>query len=144
MLKNLVENSIKFTPPGGRVTVSLSVEPAAPGADGQGIDEQGADGKADDEVVVLSVSDSGIGIPPEHLDRVFERFYQVDAARSGAGGRGTGLGLAIVKHAVAGLGGTVRLQSEVGKGTTVTCLLPQSPPEPAAAAAATALAERGA
>jgi signal transduction histidine kinase len=59
------------------------------------------------------------------LDRVFERFYQVDAARSGTAGRGTGLGLAIVKHAVAALGGTVRLASIVGKGTTVTCVFPQ-------------------
>jgi two-component system phosphate regulon sensor histidine kinase PhoR len=76
---------------------------------------------------VVSVADTGIGIPAEHLDRVFERFYQVDAARSGSAGRGTGLGLAIVKHAVAALGGTVRLESVVGRGTTVTCTLPQDP-----------------
>ncbi len=74
---------------------------------------------------MLSVSDTGIGIPPEHLDRVFERFYQVDPARSGSAGRGTGLGLAIVKHAVAALGGSVQIQSTVGAGTTVTCVLPQ-------------------
>ncbi|HEX8325224.1 MAG TPA: ATP-binding protein, partial [Tepidisphaeraceae bacterium] len=60
-------------------------------------------------------------------DRVFERFYQVDPARSGSGGRGTGLGLAIVKHAVAVLGGRVSLTSTVGRGTTVTCILPRSP-----------------
>jgi len=106
VLKNLVENSIKFTPPGGSVTIALN---------------------AADQAVALSVADTGIGIPPEHRDRVFERFYQVDPARSGTAGRGTGLGLAIVKHAVAALGGTVRLESTVGKGTTVTCLLPQSP-----------------
>ena len=76
--------------------------------------------------VQLGVTDTGIGIPPEHADRVFERFYQVDPARSGTAGRGTGLGLAIVKHAVAMLGGTVKLESTVGRGTTVTCLLPQS------------------
>jgi len=83
--------------------------------------------------LLLAVADTGIGIPLEHRDRVFERFYQVDPARSGTAGRGTGLGLAIVKHAVAALGGAVRLESWVGKGTTVTCILPQ---ENAVAAAA--------
>jgi two-component system phosphate regulon sensor histidine kinase PhoR len=105
VLKNLVENSVKFTPSGGNINIALI--PAEGG-------------------VALVVADTGIGIPPEHRDRVFERFYQVDPARSGTAGRGTGLGLAIVKHAVAALGGTVRLESTVGKGTTVTCLLPQA------------------
>jgi two-component system phosphate regulon sensor histidine kinase PhoR len=107
VLKNLVENSIKFTPPGGAVTCEVAR-----------VDDGGS--------IVLRVSDSGIGIPPEHLERVFERFYQVDPARSGSAGRGTGLGLAIVKHAIAALGGTVQIESVVGKGTTVTCVLPQS------------------
>jgi two-component system phosphate regulon sensor histidine kinase PhoR len=107
MLKNLVENGIKYTPPGGIVTVSLSqVNGETPGA-------------------LLTVSDTGIGIAPEHIDRVFERFYQVDSARSGSAGRGTGLGLAIVKHAVLALGGTVKLESTVGAGTTVSCTFPQ-------------------
>jgi two-component system phosphate regulon sensor histidine kinase PhoR len=110
VLKNLVENSVKFTPPGGSIILSL-------------IELNNKEKPA----VQLTVTDTGIGIPPEHLDRVFERFYQVDAARSGTAGRGTGLGLAIVKHAVAALGGTVQLQSTVGKGTTVTCVLPQDP-----------------
>ncbi len=105
VLKNLVENSIKYTAAGGSVTVSVEIEPTA---------------------VIVKVSDTGIGIPPEHLDRVFERFYQVNAARTGSSGRGTGLGLAIVKHAINGLGGTVRLESSIGLGTTVTCTLPQS------------------
>jgi len=77
-------------------------------------------------VVTLRVADTGVGIPPEHIDRVFERFYQVNAARSGSAGRGTGLGLAIVKHAVAALGGSVQIDSAVGQGTTVTCVLPQT------------------
>jgi len=118
VLKNLVENAIKFTPPGG--SVSLMFHRAEPG-------------HGDEEPpVLLSVADTGIGIPPEHLDRVFERFYQVDAARSGSAGRGTGLGLAIVKHALAALGGTVEIKSTVGEGTTVTCSLPQAEvaPEP--------------
>jgi two-component system phosphate regulon sensor histidine kinase PhoR len=112
VLKNLVENSIKFTPSGGRVTVSFQQSPPSPGAPGPN--------------VTLTVADTGIGIAPEHIERVFERFYQVDAVRSGSAGRGTGLGLAIVKHAVHALGGTVRLQSAVGAGTTVTCEFPQT------------------
>jgi two-component system phosphate regulon sensor histidine kinase PhoR len=116
VLKNLVENSVKFTPGGGSITVSFAstqihTRPA----------------------VVLEVADTGCGIPSQHLDRVFERFYQVDAARSGTAGRGTGLGLAIVKHAVAALGGTVNLESTVGVGTVVTCTLPQTAPAAAAA-----------
>jgi two-component system phosphate regulon sensor histidine kinase PhoR len=130
-LKNLVENSIKFTPPGGAVTVAvrLIAAPRPAGVNGPPAGDA-AGGAADASPApageaLITVSDTGIGIPPEHLDRVFERFYQVDSARSGSAGRGTGLGLAIVKHAVAALGGTVRLESRVGRGTTVTCVLPQ-------------------
>jgi two-component system phosphate regulon sensor histidine kinase PhoR len=108
ILKNLVENGVKYTPAGGKVTVCLTQS---------AIDEN--------PQVFLSVADTGIGIAPEHIDRVFERFYQVDAARSGSAGRGTGLGLAIVKHAVNALGGAVKLESAVGAGTTVTCAFPQ-------------------
>jgi two-component system, OmpR family, phosphate regulon sensor histidine kinase PhoR len=107
ILKNLVENSIKFTPAGGKVSADVI--------------ENG------DSSVSLIVADTGIGIPQQHLERVFERFYQVDPARSGSAGRGTGLGLAIVKHAVHALGGTVDLNSAVGTGTTITCRLPQTP-----------------
>ena len=121
ILKNLVENGVKYTPVGGKVTVSLT--PA--NGDGNGIHQAEPNGR--NSMVLLKVSDTGIGIAPEHIDRVFERFYQVDSARSGSAGRGTGLGLAIVKHAVLALGGSVTLQSEVGVGTTVTCVLPQSP-----------------
>ena len=105
VLQNLLDNAIQYTPPRGHISVAASAGPRE---------------------AVITVADTGIGIPPEHRDRVFERFYQVDPARSGTAGRGTGLGLAIVKHAIAALGGTVRLESTVGKGTTVTCLLPQA------------------
>jgi signal transduction histidine kinase len=118
ILKNLVENSIKYTPAGGKVMVSLTTI---------------EDGRA-----LLTVADTGIGIAPEHTDRVFERFYQVDSARSGSAGRGTGLGLAIVKHATLALGGTVKLESTVGEGTTVMCTFPRHElPRTAAAAAVT-------
>jgi two-component system, OmpR family, phosphate regulon sensor histidine kinase PhoR len=112
VVKNLVENSIKFTPGGGKVMVT--VRQVAP------------------ELVTVAVADTGIGIAREHIDRVFERFYQVDAARSGSAGRGSGLGLAIVKHAMHALEGSVKLESTVGVGTTITCQFPQPESDEAA------------
>lgn len=117
VLKNLVENSIKFTPPGGKVSVSIEYAPVSPTST--------TGTPSDGPAVIVKVVDTGIGIAPEHLDRVFERFYQVDPARSGSAGRGTGLGLAIVKHGVHALGGSVQIRSTVGTGTTVLCTLPQ-------------------
>ena len=70
------------------------------------------------------VQDTGIGIPKEHQDRIFERFYRVDKSHSKASG-GTGLGLSIVKHAVAYHHGTVQLESQPGKGTTITVTIPR-------------------
>lgn len=104
ILKNLLENSVKYTLAGGKVTLAFESTATAN---------------------QFKVIDTGIGIPPEHLERVFERFYQVDSARSGSSGRGTGLGLAIVKHATSALGGTIQLQSQAGKGTTATLELPK-------------------
>jgi signal transduction histidine kinase len=75
--------------------------------------------------VAVGVRDTGIGIPPEHIGRIFERFYRVDAGRSRAEG-GTGLGLAIVKHLVEGHGGRVRAESSVGHGTTIWAEFPDS------------------
>jgi signal transduction histidine kinase len=72
---------------------------------------------------LLSVSDTGIGIPPADQERVFERFYRVDKARSRTQG-GTGLGLAIVKHIVENHGGHVTVRSEVGQGSTFSVTLP--------------------
>ena len=74
--------------------------------------------------VTLTVRDSGIGIPPEHQERVFERFYRVDKSHSRESG-GTGLGLSIVKHAVQSLGGIIDLDSIPGCGTTVSITLPK-------------------
>ena len=76
------------------------------------------------ENAVISVADTGIGIAPEHQSRIFERFYRVDKSHSKASG-GTGLGLSIVKHAVAYHHGTVQLESQPGKGTTITVTIPR-------------------
>jgi len=103
VLRNLIENAIRFTAPGGFVALSV---------------------KRVDGDIRLEVADNGCGIPPEDQERVFERFYQVARARSGAD-RGTGLGLSIVRHAVAAMSGTVELESAVGKGTRVTVSIPQ-------------------
>jgi two-component system phosphate regulon sensor histidine kinase PhoR len=102
IVDNLLINAITYTPEGGRIEVGIGLQ----------------NGSA-----VLHVSDTGIGIPREDLDRVFERFYRVDKARSRSAG-GTGLGLAIVKHAVGLHGGTVKVESELAKGTTITVRIP--------------------
>jgi two-component system, OmpR family, phosphate regulon sensor histidine kinase PhoR len=98
---NLLENALKFTQQGG-----VTVVAAAAG-----------------ELVSISIADTGLGIPSQDLDRVFERFYRVDKARSREMG-GTGLGLSIVKHLVESHGGTVHVESSVGKGSTFTVHLP--------------------
>ena len=102
LIRNLVDNAIRYTKPGGSVEVSVD---------------------SDDGLVVLSVQDTGIGIPSRDLPRIFERFYRVDRARSRETG-GTGLGLSIVKHVVENHGGTVHVRSELGRGTTVVVRLP--------------------
>ena len=100
---NLCDNAIKYNRPGGKVEVRVENGPDA---------------------AVLTVADTGIGIPPEHQARVFERFYRVDKSRSKAVG-GTGLGLSIVKHAVMIHGGKISLESALGRGTTITIRFPK-------------------
>ncbi|MGD9851566.1 MAG: sensor histidine kinase [Nitrospirales bacterium] len=102
ILVNVVDNAIKYTPPGG--TISFQV-------------------RLGGERVALQVKDTGQGIPSRDLSRVTERFYRVDRARSREEG-GTGLGLSIVKHLAQLLGGKLRISSEVGKGTTIELDLP--------------------
>jgi two-component system, OmpR family, sensor histidine kinase SenX3 len=114
---NLVENAIAYSDPGARVVVAAHVQ-----------------ARSDDDYVEITVSDNGIGIPPSEIDRIFERFYRVDYARSRANG-GTGLGLAIVKHIAAIHGGEVAVWSQVGQGSTFTIRIPahlQGVPVPAA------------
>jgi two-component system, OmpR family, phosphate regulon sensor histidine kinase PhoR len=106
VLANLVDNAIKYGRPQGTVTVGGRTH--------------------DGGKVELFVQDDGPGIPPEAQDRIFERFYRVDKARSREQG-GTGLGLSIVKHIVQNHGGTVRVKSAPGQGATFFFTLPQAP-----------------
>jgi two-component system phosphate regulon sensor histidine kinase PhoR len=103
ILINLVDNAVKFTPDGGRVTIAAASRPA---------------------VTEISVADTGPGIPPESQEKVFNRFFRVDPARSRAAG-GTGLGLAIVKHLVRLHEGVVRLESKVGQGSRFIVEFPE-------------------
>lgn len=100
IIYNLCDNAIRYNKDGGEVTVDIYKE---------------------DDKTVLSVTDNGIGIAPEHQSRIFERFYRVDKSHSKDTG-GTGLGLSIVKHAVSYHGGKIELESELGKGTKVKIL----------------------
>lgn len=102
VVKNLISNAIRYTPENGSVSVTTY---------------------RDGRTAVVEVTDTGIGIAPEHQPRVFERFYRVDSARSRELG-GTGLGLSIVKHLTQSMGGSVHLSSTVGKGSTFKVVFP--------------------
>ena len=114
ILDNLLDNAIKYTPEGGSIRVSWVSNGSAISHPPSGIQRP---------VVRIDVRDSGIGIKPEDQERIFERFYRVDKARSRELG-GTGLGLSIVKHLAQSMNGTVAVESEVGKGSTFTVELP--------------------
>lgn len=101
-LLNLLENAVKYSEPGQGIQLSLQTQ---------------------SDKAIITVSDDGIGIAPEHLNCVFERFYRADEARNRKGG--TGLGLAVVKTLVEGMGGAIAVQSELNKGSTFTILLPR-------------------
>jgi two-component system, OmpR family, phosphate regulon sensor histidine kinase PhoR len=103
-ISNLLSNAIRYTPAGGRIQAEWSCT---------------VDG------IIFSVKDTGPGIAPEHLPRLSERFYRVDRSRSRETG-GTGLGLAIAKHAIQRHGGEMRIESQVGKGSTFMLVLPLS------------------
>lgn len=100
---NLCDNAIKYNRDGGSVAISVA---------------------SDESTASVTIKDTGIGIPQEHQSRVFERFYRVDKSHSRASG-GTGLGLSIVKHAVQYHHGRILMQSEAGKGTTITVTFPK-------------------
>ena len=104
VVTNIIGNAIKYTPDGGKISVNVS--------------------ENDGGEYVLSVTDTGVGIPEEDLEHIFERFYRVDKSRSTDAG-GTGLGLSIAKDIIDAHGGTISIDSEYGKGTTVTIVLPK-------------------
>ena len=108
LIYNLCDNAVKYNVEGGRVDISVGCR---------------------EETAVVTVKDTGIGIPAECQDRVFERFFRVDKSRSKASG-GTGLGLSIVKHIAQYHGASIELQSEPGHGTTVSVLFPLRAAEP--------------
>jgi signal transduction histidine kinase len=117
VFSNLIDNALKHTPAGDKVTVS------ARSLSGSSVMRRGKPWPGGIEVIV---ADTGSGIPPEDLSRIFERFYQVDKsrARSAGGGSNLGLGLAIVKHIVVGHGGSINAESVVGLGTRFIVTLP--------------------
>jgi signal transduction histidine kinase len=100
---NLIDNALVHTPEGGEVRLEA---------------------EASSGWVAVHVDDTGPGIPPEELSRIFERFYQLDKARSGSGPRGAGLGLAISREIVEAHGGSLEAQSVVGRGSRFTVRLP--------------------
>jgi two-component system, OmpR family, phosphate regulon sensor histidine kinase PhoR len=104
VLQELLDNAIRYSSPGGRIVIKTGCK---------------------DSEVMIAVSDTGIGIPKADQDRIFERFYRTDPARSRESG-GTGLGLSIAKHMIEAHGGRIRVDSEVGKGSTFTLFLPIS------------------
>jgi signal transduction histidine kinase len=101
---NLLSNAIKFTEGGGRVTLEWA---------------------ADGPTILTRVQDTGCGIPPDRLENVFEPFVQVDSSRTRPHG-GTGLGLSISREFAVGMGGQLLVESELGKGSTFTLVLPQA------------------
>jgi signal transduction histidine kinase len=107
MVANLVENGVRYTPAGGQIVVNVWLDDA--------------------KTATLEVVDNGIGIPAEHLPRIFDRFYRVDPARGRSTG-GTGLGLAIVKHVVTSHGGSVEVVSTPGTGSRFVVRLPAQQP----------------
>ncbi len=102
VLLNLIENAVKYNRQGGKVRIDIA--------------QRGAE-------IILEVADTGIGIPADSVERIFERFYRVDRGRARDQG-GTGLGLAIVKHAVRVLGGRIEVESRLGEGSTFRVSLP--------------------
>jgi len=107
ILTNLTNNAIKYSPKGGTVTITAL---------------------ADGDIVRMSVTDQGMGIPKEHLPKVFDRFHRVDNRDTRTVG-GTGIGLYLVKHLVEAHGGKIWVESEVGKGSSFIFELPKCPPQ---------------
>ncbi len=140
-VSNLIDNGIKYSDPGSEVQIRLRLVDSSSDSDAD-TSGDGRDGPTEEATnrppsidptkrsparwAELAVIDDGIGIPDRDLDRIFERFYRVDSARSRETG-GTGLGLSIVRHALLNHGGTIDVESQEGAGSTFTVRLPLSP-----------------
>jgi two-component system phosphate regulon sensor histidine kinase PhoR len=110
VLRNLLDNALQYTPEGGHIDIQVSAH---------------ASQESDESEVRIAVQDDGIGIPAASHERIFERFYRVDAARSRKVG-GTGLGLAIAKQLAEAMGGRIEVESELSKGSKFTVVLPRA------------------
>lgn len=114
VLLNIIENALKYTPPGGRVTLTVS----------------GADNQNGNQMLLVEIGDTGIGIPAEALPHIFDRFYRVDQSRTRTARQGgSGLGLSIAQGLIQAHGGTITLSSAPGQGTRVSIRLPALPQE---------------
>jgi signal transduction histidine kinase len=133
IVSNLLNNAIKYTPAGGRVTITLTIHPIARS---QSSNQQTSNLNSQHPTLnaLVSISDTGPGIPPEHLPHIFDRFYRVDSGRSRDAG-GVGLGLNIAQWAAEAHGGRIEVSSHVGKGTTFTLWLPLMVSQPSVASA---------
>jgi signal transduction histidine kinase len=126
MILNLAENALKYAPPGGRIVIQCTVQERKDeqwSTKDRGDTPRASPRTPRSAYATVSVTDTGPGIPPEHLPHLFERFYRVDKAQSRQVG-GTGLGLAIVKGIAEAHGGWVTVEIQVGKGSTFTVWLP--------------------
>jgi len=122
VLINIVGNAVKFNRENGKVEIEMSLK-ARPGAGQENTDLPAALGNAEEEMICIEIKDTGQGIPPEKLERIFDSFYQVDGSSTREHG-GTGLGLAIARSLVDAHGGSIEVASEESKGSVFTVLLP--------------------
>jgi len=123
VLKNLLSNAVKYSPDGGTICVTAKRISDFGMRNAELTDaEEISEIRSPQSAIEISVADQGIGMTPEQVEKVFDKFYRVDASDTAI--EGTGLGMTVVKHIVEAHGGTIRIESEFGKGTTVKFTIP--------------------
>jgi len=125
IVANLLSNALQFTPEGGRIDLRITTDNLQLGSKGKETENRSQSGSGS---ITIQISDTGSGIPTEELDRIFDRFYQVDNSLTRQG-EGTGIGLALVQELVKLMQGSVAVESAVGVGTTFKITLPYTPPQ---------------